>query len=149
MSTEEQKQYDEKDEKQQDEKQQDEKQEKDEKGWDEKWRQDPLSAAAWALILIWAGLVLLASNFGLIDWLPFLDGWSIFFIGAGAILLLEVGFRLLMPAYRKPVVGTLILGGVFLIIGLGGIFDWACILALVLVGLGVYLLLSGLLRRRE
>ena len=61
-------------------------QEKEEKSWEEKWQRDPLNAAAWALILIWGGIVLLASNLGLLDWFPFLEGWSLFFLGAGAIL---------------------------------------------------------------
>lgn len=123
--------------------------EKEEKSWEEKWRRDPLNAAAWAIILIWGGLVLLANNFLPLDSLPFLDAWSIFFVGAGTILLLEIGFRLLVPAYRQPVAGTFILAIIFLAIGLGGLINWACIWALVLVGIGTYLLLSGLLRRRE
>jgi hypothetical protein len=60
--------------------------EKHEKSWDEKWRRDPLSAAVWAVIIIWAGLVLLASNIGIFDWIPFVDAWPIFFLGAGGIL---------------------------------------------------------------
>ncbi|MGD9403760.1 MAG: hypothetical protein PVH95_01295, partial [Anaerolineae bacterium] len=55
-----------------DEKYQDEKGrgEKDEKGrdesWDEKWRRDPVEAALWAFVLIWFGLVWLASNIGVL-----------------------------------------------------------------------------------
>jgi hypothetical protein len=138
----------EKDEKQEKE---DEKNEKGrgEKNWDEKWRRDPLNAAVWALILIWGGLVLLATNVGILDWIPFLDAWPLFFAGAGGILILEVIFRLLVPAYRGPVGGTLILGLVFLGIGLGGLINWNLIWAFVLIGLGIALLGRGLFRRRE
>jgi hypothetical protein len=126
-----------------------EKQEKQEdKSWDEKWRRDPLSAAVWAIILVWAGLVLLAGNLKLLAWLP-LEPWSLFFLGAGAILLLEVGFRLLSPAYRQPVLGTVIVAVVFFAVGLAGTVAWECIVPLVVVGVGVYLLLRVFLGRRE
>ena len=39
----------------------------DEKSYEEKYRRDPLGAVVWALILIWAGLVLLAQNMGTLD----------------------------------------------------------------------------------
>jgi hypothetical protein len=130
-----------------------EKQEKDEekqeKNWDEKWRRDPLNAAAWALILIWGGLVLLASNIGIFHWVDLEDAWPVFFVGAGAILLLEVAVRLFMPAYRGPVMGTVILALVFLGIGLGGLINWNLIWAFVLIALGVSILVRGFFQRRE
>ena len=135
--------YNEKEEKQE------KQEEKEEKRWDEKWRRDPLNAAVWALILIWAGVVMLANNLELLDWFPFLGGWAIFFLGAAAILLLEVAFRLFVPAYRQPVIGTLILALVFLGIGLGDIVTWQCIGPAILIAIGVYLLVRGLLSRRE
>jgi hypothetical protein len=124
-------------------------QEKEEKSWEEKWQRDPLNAAAWALILIWGGVVLLASNLNLLDWLPFLEGWSLFFLGAGAILLLEVGIRLALPSYRQPVLGTIIVAIVFVAIGLGGLISWECLLPGAVIALGFYLLFSGVLRRRQ
>ncbi len=135
-------QYNEKDEKQ-------EKQhEKEEKSWDEKWRRDPLNAAVWAVIIIWAGLVLLASNLGFFDD-SFLDAWPLFFVGAGGILLLEVLFRLVMPAYRQPVIGNAILATIFLAIGLGGLIDWNLIWAVALIGIGGFILLRGLFGQRR
>jgi hypothetical protein len=126
-----------------------EKEEKDEeKSWDEKWRRDPLTAVVWAIVLIWGGVVLLAYNFGFLDGF-FLDGWQLFFLGAAAILMLEVLVRLLVPSYRQPVIGTVILSLVFLGIGLGGLIKWYLLWPLVLIGIGVYILFSGLVRRRE
>jgi hypothetical protein len=127
---------------------QEKQEEKEEKSWDEKWRRDPLSAAVWALILVWAGLVLLANNLKLLAWLPF-EVWSLFFLGAGAILLLEVGFRLLFPSYRQPVIGTVVVAIVFFAVGLASIATWRCILPLAVIAVGLYLLLSVFLRRRE
>ena len=38
----------------------------EEKSAEEKWRRDPLGSITWAVILIWAGLVLLADNLGML-----------------------------------------------------------------------------------
>lgn len=128
---------------------QEKEEEKHEKSWEEKWRRDPLNAAVWAIILIWGGLVLLAGNLGLYDAFERIDGWEIFFVGAGGVLLLEVLFRVLTPAYRQPIIGNLILAFVFLAIGLGGLIGWGVIWGLIIVGIGVYVLFSGLRRRKE
>jgi len=122
--------------------------EKEEKSWDEKWRRDPLNAAAWAVILIWAGFVLVLSNLGLFDRIEVLEPWSLVFFGGGLILLLEVGIRLLVPAYRRPVAGNLILAVVFLALGLGGLIGWGLTWALALIAMGVIILLRGLLGSR-
>lgn len=117
--------------------------EKEEKTWDEKWRRDPLSAAVWACILIWAGLVLLAENLRLLVRFERLDTWAIIFIGAGLIVLLEVVVRLVVPAYRRPVTGTFVFGAVLLAIGLGDLIGWGVVWALVLIAIGAMVLLRG------
>ena len=123
--------------------------EKQEKNWEEKWRRDPLNAAVWALIIIWLGVVLLASSLNLLGWVPFFETWSLVFLGAGVLLLLEAGIRLIMPEYRQPVWGNLILGAVFVAIALADIISWECILPAVVIGLGLWLLFSGIFRRRR
>lgn len=128
----------------------DEKQEKEEKndgGWDEKWRRDPVDAIMWAVLLMWAGFVLLASN---LNWFaPFagIPFWSIGFLGAGMIVLLTIIFRLLVPAYRRPLGGSLIFAAVLFGIGFGEIIGWVIIGPLVLIAIGVGILLTGILRR--
>ncbi|HSG17127.1 MAG TPA: hypothetical protein VLE70_12510 [Anaerolineae bacterium] len=146
--------------------QQDEKElsKQEEKSVEEKWERDPLAALVWALILIWAGVVLLAGNLGAFDLmsefaerLPFgggadlpievdffpMEAWSVFWLGAAAILLLEVAIRVLVPAYRRSVVGTLILAGVFIGLGLG---TWNCVWPLILIGIGLSIILRGFQR---
>ena len=129
-----------------------EKEEKEEKGrgesWDEKWRRDPVDAVVWAFILIWAGLVFLAENMGLLVRFEPLEAWSIGFIGAGLIVLLGVVVRLLVPAYRRPVTGSLVFGIILLGIGLGEVVGWVAIGPLILIAIGVGMLLRGLLRGR-
>jgi hypothetical protein len=138
----EERQHDEKEEKQE------KQEEKEEKSWEEKWRRDPLNAAIWAVIIIWGGLVLLASNLELLTRFERLDGWEVFFVGAGLILLVEIAFRQLVPAYRQPVLGNLILAVVFLAIGLGGIIGSGVVWALAVIAVGVYILFRGLFRNR-
>lgn len=121
--------------------------EKDEKTWDEKWRRDPLGSAVWALILIWAGVVLLASNLGVVSNLEWFDAWGAILAGAGAILLIEVVIRLLVPAYRRPVIGTAILGGFLLSGGLSNLLNTNLAWGVVLIVIGIVLLLHGFLNR--
>jgi hypothetical protein len=130
-----------------------EKQEKEEKSWDEKW----LSGIVWALILIWAGFVLLADNLGWLDALRAAlpatlqlsrSTWSFIFLGAGGIILLGALVRLLVPAYRQPVTGSLISGLILIAIGLGNLFPWNLVWPIVLIIIGLSALLGGLLRER-
>jgi hypothetical protein len=123
--------------------------EKQEKSWDEKWRRDPLGTLVWAAILIWAGLVLLASNLGLLARFEKVEVWDLIFLGAGLIILLEVVIRLLLPDYRRPVIGSIILAVVFLSIGLGNLINWGIIWALALIVIGVLIIFRGMFRRRE
>jgi hypothetical protein len=122
-----------------------------EKSWNEKVRRDPLSSVIWAGILIWAGVVFLVDNLGLITSLTIagnrMDAWSVAFAGAGAIVLIEVLVRLVMPAYSRPVVGTFIFGMILLSIGLGDIFGWGLIWSVVLIGLGVFYLVRVFTKR--
>ena len=133
----------------------DEKEEKDEKGrdesWDEKWRRDPVEAATWALVLIWAGVAWLLSNTGAFAGLG--DGWEfwpIIFLGAGIIVLLSVLLRLVVPAYRKPITGNIIFGLILLGVGIGGLTEgWTVIGPLILVGIGLAGLAAFFFRSRE
>jgi hypothetical protein len=122
----------------------------DEKSWEEKWRRDPLNAGTWAVIIIWAGLVLLADNLGLLARFEIREEWGLIFLGAGVILLLEILIRLALPDYRRPLMGNII----FAVAALGGglsildLFDWQVIWAVVLIAIGLGVLVQGLFRRR-
>jgi hypothetical protein len=143
--------------------------EKDEKEMmkhDEKTEEnDLLSSISWALILIWAGLVFLASNMGwfdqyglivdqswsfeaLKDWSSF-GVWNLIALGAGGIVLLETVARLLIPRFRRHIGVSLIGAAVLIGVGLGGYFSWSYLWPLILIAVGVNVLLSGFRRRRE
>ncbi len=137
-------------------KQRDEKHEEKQREKDEKNRSDPLSNAVWGAVIIWAGLVLLADNMGILANLGFggasvpgvfpfrLSTWGLIFTGAAVIIFIEVAIRLLVPTYRRHVIGSIILGFVFLGIGLGNLISWGVIWALVLIAIGVLVLLRGI-----
>jgi len=129
----------------------------DEKSYEEKYRRDPLGTLIWAFILIWAGVVWLANNFGFLDKirigfakLPFdfpfgTEVWTIFFLGAGLILLIEVVIRLAIPNYRRPVMGTFILAIVFFGLGIG---SWDLIWPFILIAIGLSILLRGVFSKK-
>ena len=133
-----------------------EKDEKNEKGegesWDEKWRRDPVEAAVWAIVLIWAGVAWLLSNTGFWDSIlgKGQEVWAIIFLGAGLIVLFGVLVRLVVPAYRRPITGSLIFGMILLGVGLGWITDgWVIVGPLVLIAIGIGGFAAFFLRRRE
>lgn len=130
-----------------------EKDEKDEKNrnesWDEKWRRDPVDAAVWAFILIWVGVVWLAYNAGWLTEIVEKDkAWALGFLGAGVIVLLGVLLRLVVPAYRRPVIGSVIFGVILLGIGLTQFVPDIAIGAIVLIGIGLVILLGGIFRKK-
>lgn len=148
-----------------DEKDEKELQKREEKSAEEKWRNDPLSAAIWGLLFIWGGVVFLLDNLGYLATadafldrlgrqtpdLPFavpfmrFEAWSLILVGGGLLLLLEVAIRLLVPAYRRPILGTLILAIVFLGLGLN---NFGLIWPFIIIAVGVGILIDGLRRRR-
>jgi hypothetical protein len=128
--------------------------ERDEKGqpWekDEKGPSgDPLGGVIWALILISAGLIFLAeTTLGLFDFEQFGGAWNVIFVAVGLILLLEVALRLLIPAYRRPISGTLVFAFILLALGLSGIIGWQITWPVFIIAIGLAMLISGLLRWR-
>jgi hypothetical protein len=133
----------------------------EEKSAEEKWRRDPLGSITWAVILIWAGLVLLADNLGRLPAfnLPFSQvfpdrfiwlnsrAWPVILIGAGLIMLIEVALRLLVPALRRHIGGNLVLAAILLGAGLGNFYGWNLVWPFVLIAIGLGSLLRGFTRR--
>ena len=132
---------------------QDEKQDEKSASWDEKWRRDPLSAIVWACILIWAGVVLLMETTNVLSTLKDnlnldkLEAWPVILFGAGLIILLEVGVRLTVPAYRRSITGSLIIAAVLIGFAINQITGKEVIWAIVLIALGAIILLRGFSRK--
>ena len=141
-----------------DEKEREKQEEKVDEKQAEKYQRDRLGSIIWALILIWAGVVALAANAGLLEDLPirlgrfpwgdwFIDSnaWGVFFIGAAIILLFVIVLRLIMPEYRRPVLGTFILAIVFVALGFGS-FD--LIWPFILIAIGLSIVIGAFTRKR-
>lgn len=134
--------------------------EKEEEKRDEKGHEDPLSSLVWALILIWAGLVFLGENLGLLDVIvanPIQIGevtiqqvstWSMIFLGAGVLIFVEALIRTFVPAYRSSTGGNFFLAAVFLGIGLGGLIGYSLVWPFILIAMGLAALASALIRNR-
>jgi hypothetical protein len=131
----------------QDDKAQEKEEEKrQEKAPEEKdWRRDTLGAITWALVLIWAGVVLLGLTLEVeaLDWLTLDRAWGIILVGAALLLGVEISIRLMVPAYAAPIRGLAILAMIAGLIGLSNLLDVA-LWPLVLVALGIGILLRGL-----
>ena len=121
----------------------DEKRGEKERGLDEKFRHNPVRAVTVAALLIWGGIVALINNFYRMPW----DGWSLFFVGAGVILIIKSAIRL-MPAYRRPAGGGFIIGIVLFGVGLAGLIGWAFIWPIVLIIIALAILIGAFARRK-
>lgn len=133
----------------QDEKEQEKHQEKG-GGLDEKYHRDPLGFVAWVVVIIWLGVTLLLQNldvgaFGRDDD----HNWAIFLWGAAAIFFVEILARLLVPRWRRPLVGAFVWVAILTGVGFGLWFDeWEIIGPIVIIAVGVAILLGRLLPRR-
>lgn len=120
----------------------DEKREKEEKG-----ASDRLGSLTWGLILIFAGFVLLGVTSEQLAWLNWENAVSVILMGAGALVGAEVVVRLLMPEYRRPVGGRLVLAVILFIVGAGAFLGWRNVWPLILIGAGIAILIGTLTRR--
>ncbi len=109
---------------------------------------DRLEGLWWAMVIIWAGLVLCAESMEILPQIAAGDAWSWIFLGAGALATLGNVYRVTSAHVVNPSAWNWVWGGIFLILGIGGFtalnISWALIL--ILVG-GA--LLVGLLRSSE
>jgi hypothetical protein len=133
-----------------------EKEEKEEKGREEgveeKWTRDPLGTAIGALVLIWLGVTLFMANLGTFAWIQWENFWAWFMLGIGALFILEVLIRLVVPEYRRPIGGRLIAGVILLAIGASFTFlafDVSKLWPLIPIAIGLAILLGGLFRSRR
>lgn len=120
-----------------------------------------LSSITWALILIWAGLVFLGSNFGWLDSIQVspslpaglqfigLGTWPLIFLGAGVLIFIESLLSTFVPSLRSSNSGNFFLAAIFLGIGFSSIFGWELIWPLVLIFLGLSALASALIKRKQ
>ncbi len=127
--------------------------EKDEKGRGEKQEKqekgrpgDALSGIIWGAVLVVAGLIFLASTLNLFP-SPGVNVLGLVFLAGGVLFLLEVVIRLTVPAYRRPVTGTLIFAFILLAISIGFLFGFQNVWPIIIIGVGIIILVGQFLRR--
>lgn len=122
---------------------------------------DTLGGIIWALILIWAGVVFLVDNLGLmrnfvlrtqelsgIEMLDrFIGVWPLIMLGAGVLLLVDVVIRLTVPAFKKPVGGLVFLAVLLIGIALGDLINWNLLWPMLLILLGLSIIFRGSRRK--
>lgn len=127
---------------------------------DEPPTRDSLSAFLWGAVVLWAGLVFLVNNLGMLDsvlpvTLTVLPGvpsyfhpeiWSIILIGAGLLVWLGVIIRILVPAFRHDIISGLVFGLILMGIGFGILYGWDLAWPVLLVGIGLSVLLRAVFR---
>lgn len=111
----------------------------------EKWVRNPIRTIFLGLILIWGGIVAFLStgNIATPEWW---EGWSVFLAGTGILLLIKAAIRLL-PEYRRPVAGTVIIGIILLGVGIGDIVGWNYTWPVILIVIGIILVARIFFRR--
>jgi hypothetical protein len=117
-------------------------------GWEEWWKSDLIDAFGWAAGFIWAAFVILAGATDLVAHISWWDGWAVFFTGAGIIVLIEVAVRMVLPAYRRGVVSSLIFSLILLTIGLGGLIGWIWLGPVALVTIAIVIIGAAFKRRK-
>ncbi len=108
------------------------------------WRSDKLDAVGWAAIFIWGGVVLLMNNTNYSANYTWWDSSSVFFAGAGIIVITEALIRMILPAFRKRIMLLLIIGFVMLAIGLGDLIGM--LWPMVLFSIGIIILVKTFAR---
>jgi hypothetical protein len=121
---------------------------------------DSLSAFLWGAVVLWAGMVFLATNLGMLDSvlpvtlkvLPGVPGyfhpevWSVILVGAGLLIWLGVIIRILVPAFRHDIISGLVFGLILMGIGFGILYGWDLAWPVLLVGIGLSVLLRAVFR---
>ncbi len=104
-------------------------------------------AVGWAIIFIWAAIVYALGLSGFTDSYTWWNGWSVFFTGFGAVVIIQSIIHFYVNQKSKAI-GSFIFGFILLVIGLGGFIDtsWAWIVFLIILAL---LILIGVFTHKK
>jgi len=102
------------------------------------WRpSDKGDSIGWALIFVWAALLMLASTLNFGQEYEWWDGWGLFFIGLGILGLAGSLIRFLIKDYPNPSLWDFVFGLFFLCLGLGNDTGWIWAIALIVIGFSI------------
>ncbi len=105
-----------------------------------------LNRVFWAGLLILIGIVLMASQIGMLPRVGDANTWDWIMLGIGGLLVLSGFVRVTSGDYERPSTGRIIIGMVLAGIGISAIFgiDFALLWPAALIVLGLYLFLRNL-----
>jgi hypothetical protein len=101
-----------------------------------------MDAIVWAGIFIWSGLMLYIGSSGVANDYSWYNGWAIWFLGVGSIVLLGTLVSLAAVGDGRPVGCGLVFGIIMLGIGSSAYYSGIYVWPLVLVGIGGVILVS-------
>jgi hypothetical protein len=113
----------------------DEKGEKGEKG-EGKWKRDPLGGIFFGIALIVVGSIYLARTY-----LPSEPWWAWALIGIGVVFFLDAAVHSLKPEWRRPIVGKVTNGIIFVAVGLFFLGETEQLLSTLLIIMGAILII--------
>lgn len=109
-------------------------------------KSDKLDSIGWAAGFIWGGTVLLADVTNYSAQYSWWDGWSVFFTGAGILILIQIAVRLVKTEFRNPSLWDLVFACFLLGIGLGDKVGWTWPIILFIIG---FIILRGALKEKD
>jgi hypothetical protein len=117
--------------------------EKDQGGMEEKWRRDPISGIFTGLIVIGLGIMFLLASRDVIGWG---EWWMYMLLVVGGVFILEALIRSFIPAYRRPIMGRVIVGLILIAVGFSNIYDIGTWWPLIIIVVGVVIIISVFFR---
>ena len=115
-------------------------------GLEEFYRTGKGDALGWAIIFIWAAIVVLMEVAGCSKKFPGWDGWSVFFTGFGIIVLVGAVIYFSIGKTDKAI-WNLVIGIILLIIGLGDLFNLKWIWVVIFLIIGIVILKKALKKK--
>jgi hypothetical protein len=100
----------------------------------------------WAIVLLWAGLVVAAAGLDLLPAAGRADAWNWIFLGAGSLALGRAVVRAVSPDLRDPDVSDLGFAVVLTVLGLGGFVTFWIACSATLIAVGATLLIQAVRR---
>ena len=110
------------------------------------WREDWGDRLFWGITFGWAAVILLVETTGYSQGFEQWDGWLVFFVGVGALLVAGAGLRAVAGQTEKAI-WALVLGGIVLALCFATETFWAWALPLGLLAVSISIL-NKLLRRQ-
>ena len=105
------------------------------------YRTDAHESVGWALIFLLAATLVIIDISGMTNGIGWWDGWAVFFLGLGIIVLMGAVVRRIVLGYRVEGFGA-VCGIVLVAIGVDGLLGIEWIWPIVLTAIGVLILVS-------